>query len=116
MVRRLRSLAPLLVLSLILSACNAKQGVIDGIIGLQSAAIIANQTPGPNGQPVLSDADAVKVVRYTTQTLTVIQAEQSGWQSAVQTGWAAFLSDIPASVKTRLAAQIAVISGAVGAL
>jgi hypothetical protein len=102
--------------SLALASCNEKQAVVDGIVALQTTAISLNATIGSDGQPILSTPQTIKVVTYTTQALKIIQANQTGWQAAVKTGWAAFLSDIPQATKDRLAVPIGAISGAIGAL
>ena len=119
MTRRVqRSIGVLgLVVSLaIASACSTKDAVETGLLALQSAAITANATTGPNGQPLLATADAMHVVTYTTQALTTLSAGASGWQAQVQTGWSQFVSDLPAAVKAQFSTTIAVISGAIGGL
>lgn len=116
-MNRLKRVSSGVVLAALLIATSAcKPSLTDAIIGLQTAAILANSTTGSNGQPLLSDTEAVRVVKFTTQALTIIKANQSGWQQAVKTGWSALLSDVPANTKTRLAAAIAVADAAIGAL
>lgn len=104
MRKRFLSLACVLVLALGVSACSTKDTVVAGLLALQSAAISAN---GP---------DSVKIVTYTTQAEQAIFADANGWQAAVQTGWAAFVADLPAADKAAYATPIAVVSGAIGSL
>ena len=114
---RLAALSLVVAALVVSAACSTKDVVVGGLLSLQTAAITANQQIDPTtNQPLLSDADTMKVVRYTTQTMVTIQAERSGWKVAVQTGWQAFDSDLSSGVKTRFAAPLAIIGGAVGSL
>ena len=99
------------------ASCNDKDVAVTAILTLQTAAITANQTINPTTQqPLLSTADAIAVVSYTGQALATIEATSSGWQTAVQTGWAAAQTHFSAAVKAQFATQIAVLSAAIAAL
>lgn len=101
----------------VLSACNTRDAVATGLLGLQNAAIAANATIDQStGQPALSDADAVHIVKYTGQALVTLETTPSGWQATVKSGWTQFESDLPATQKTKFAVLIAAIDSAVNAL
>jgi hypothetical protein len=72
--------------------------VIKALDQLRDIAIAANaQTP-----PLVSTEDTRKVVTYHESALRIIDANRSGWKSAVQTGLDELVKGLPPPTATRL--------------